>query len=132
MQGQKRQPSECHFGQPATKLCCDVTIFDVTSAHKALSSRPPLETEHCYSRPPQLARETPTQLLDHTYAGRPDVAPLPQRDMGYSFTMKAKYADDITNASTYKSEIDQTKATVHGQLNVSNIYHMQMKQKPEE
>ena len=48
---------------------------------KALSSGPPLGTEHCYSRPPQLTRETP--LVDHMYAEHPGVAPLPQCDMGH-------------------------------------------------
>ena len=33
---------------------------------RALSTRPPMETEHCYSHPPQLARETPTNLLNYT------------------------------------------------------------------
>ena len=68
-----------------------------------------------------LARETQTQLLDHTYAEHPGVAPLPQCDMGHSFTVMAKYADDITYASTSRGEIDQTKATVPGQLNVYNL-----------
>ena len=83
---------------------------------KALSSRPPLETEHCYSRALQLARDAPTQLLDHTYAENPDVAPLQPFNMRHSFTVRAKYADDITYASTSKDEINLTKVTVPGQL----------------
>ena len=55
--------------------CLSAVLFILYLA-KALSSRPPLETEHCYSRPPQLARDAPTQLLDHTYAENPDVVPL--------------------------------------------------------
>ena len=53
-----------------------------------------LETEH--SCPRQLAHETPIQLLDHMYAEHPGVAPLPQCDMEHSFTVNAKYADDMT------------------------------------
>ena len=60
----------------------------------------------------QLASETPTQLLDHPYTEHPDVAPLSHCDMKHYFTAKAKYAGDI----------DRTKATVPGQLDVYNIH----------
>ena len=48
--------------------------------------------------------------------------PLPQCDMGHSFTVRAKYADDniITYASTSKGEIYRTKA--NGQLNAYNLH----------
>ena len=69
--------------------CLSAVLFILYLA-KALSSRPPLETEHCYSRPPQLARDAPTQLLDHTYAENPNVAPLQPFDMRHSFTVRAK------------------------------------------
>ena len=85
--------------------CLSAVLFILYLA-KALSSRPPLETEHCYSRPPQLARDAPTQLLDHTYADNPDVAPLQPFNTRHSFTVRAKHADDITYASTSKDEIN--------------------------
>ena len=101
---------------------CLSTVLFILYLAKALSSRPPLETEHCYSRPPQLARDAPTQLLDHTYAENPDVAPLQPFNMRHSFTVGAKYADDITYASTSKDEINLTKVTVPGQLHAQYIY----------
>ena len=70
--------------------CLSAVLFILYLA-KALSSRPPLETEHCYSRPPQLARDAPTQQL----AENPDVAPLQPFNMRHSFTVRAKYAIDI-------------------------------------
>ena len=42
--------------------------------------------------------------------------------MGHSSTVRPKYADDITYASASKCEIDKTKATVPGQLNVYNLH----------
>ena len=101
--------------------CLNAVLFILYLA-KALSSRPPLETEHCYSRPPQRARDAPSQLLDHTYAENPDVAPLQPFNMRHSFTVMAKYADDITYASTSKDEINLTKVTVPEQLHAYNLH----------
>ena len=101
--------------------CLSAVLFILYLA-KALSSRPPLETAHCYSRPPQLARDAPTQLLDHTYAENPDVATLQPFNMRHSFTVRAKYAYDITYASTSKDEINLTKVTVPGQLHAYNLH----------
>ena len=70
-------------------------------------SKPNIATD---TRPPQLARDAPTQLLDHTYAENPDVAPLQPFNMRHSFTVMAKHADDalgikyplvITNQQLY-------------------------------
>ena len=69
--------------------CLSAVLFIFYLA-KSLSSRPPLETEHCYSRPHELAREAPTQLLDHTYAKHPGKDPLSQCVMGHSFTVTTK------------------------------------------
>ena len=84
--------------------CLSAVLFIFYLA-KALSSRPPLETEHCYSRPPELAREAPTQLLEHTYAEHPGKAPLSQCVMGHYFTVRPKYADDIAYTHQHANEI---------------------------
>ena len=42
--------------------------------------------------------------------------------MRHSFTVRAKYADDITYASTSKDEINLTKVTVPGQLHAYNLH----------
>ena len=55
-------------------------------------------------------------------AENPDVAPLQPFNMRHSFTMRAKYADDITYASTSKDEINLTKVTVPGQLHAYNLH----------
>ena len=61
-------------------------------------------------------------LLYHIYAENPDVAPLQSFNMRHSFTVRAKYADDITYASTSKDEINLTKVTVPGQLHAYNLH----------
>ena len=103
--------------------CINAVLFILCLA-KAPSSRPPIETEHCYSRPPKHARDAPTQLLDHTYiyAEHPDIAPLQPFNMRHSFTVRAKYADDITYASTSKDGNNLTKVTVPGQLHAYNLH----------
>ena len=77
----------CHYYVGIMQGDCLGAVLFMFYLAKALSSRPPLGTEHCYSRPPQLACEPP--LVDHTYAEHPGVAHLPQCDMGHSFIMRA-------------------------------------------
>ena len=50
------------------------------------------------------------------------VAPLQPFNMRHSFTVRAKYADDITYASTSKEEKNLTKVTVPGQLHAYNLH----------
>ena len=54
--------------------------------HHAHHSKPNIVT---------LVHRNSHQLLDHTYADNPDVAPLQPFNMRHSFNVRAKYADDI-------------------------------------
>ena len=67
--------------------------------------------------------------MDHIYADNPEAAPLSQCDVKPSFTVNAKYADDITYAPTYTCEIDRTKVTVPGQPDFYNIHGSNKKQR---
>ena len=94
--------------------CLSAVLFILYLA-KALSSRPPIETEHCYSRPPQLARDAPTQILDHTYAENPDVAPLQPFNMGLSFTAHLSEEKTLGANVNYLEACSTPKKTYSGE-----------------
>ena len=107
----------------------------MVNIRKCLPLPPPTEsgrlleiTENfCHSPPPPTESGGPQEITKHLcycYYPPPPLngAPLQPFNMRHSFTVRAKYADDNTYASTSKDEINLTKVTVPGQLHAYNLH----------